>query len=187
MTKITLNAPAGVTAIQLDNGDEAIYLNGECLACATFANKDDPVIPVGERLAGVLGVPFRLLELNEPGDEEWSWNDVVANLGWGREITLGRNAVSSVLECSTAHLTRQDMDLLAEICAPKFEGAWIMDSDIGYLFRLNARIFPLLALKKTGLSRSARRVIACALRYGATMVHFSQIGDELEGFEVFDW
>lgn len=70
MKKYTEHAPYGVTAIQLDNGDEAIYLHGECLACADFAMKDDSVSGIGERLSGTLGVPFCLLTLPVPDDDE---------------------------------------------------------------------------------------------------------------------
>ena len=52
MTKYYLqNAPRGVTAIQLDNGEEAIYLNGEFIAYCDLNERDDPVIGMGEILA----------------------------------------------------------------------------------------------------------------------------------------
>lgn len=59
MKKFSRNAPYGVMAIQLENGDEALYLHGEYLACADFAEKDEPVCGIGERLAEKLGVPVR--------------------------------------------------------------------------------------------------------------------------------
>lgn len=86
--KYTLNAPYGVTAIQLDNGDEALYLHGECLALADFHLRDDSVIATGERMAEVLGVPFTFLTLPEPENEEWCWNEVVEALGWGKSMKL---------------------------------------------------------------------------------------------------
>ncbi|MGS6329580.1 hypothetical protein ACVGWT_19835, partial [Enterobacter hormaechei] len=91
MTKYYLqNAPLGVTAIQLDNGEEAIYLNGEFIACCDLNERDDPVIGMGEILAEKIGVPFRLLTLPVPDDEEWSWNDVTDSLKWGPRVVLSR-------------------------------------------------------------------------------------------------
>lgn len=49
------NAPRGVTAIQLDNGDEAVYLDGEFIACCDLGERDDPVIGLGEILARSMG------------------------------------------------------------------------------------------------------------------------------------
>ncbi|OAT15681.1 hypothetical protein M977_04704 [Buttiauxella gaviniae ATCC 51604] len=140
MMNHTLNAPYGVTAIQLDNGDEAIYLHGECLALADFQQRDDPVIATGERLAEVLGVPFTLLTLPVPAHEEWCWNEVVEALGWGKTVKLGRMVMRPVLECCISHITADDNTLLTELCREKFEGEWIMDTGVGYLIRLDARM-----------------------------------------------
>lgn len=68
--KFTHNAPCGVTLIQLDNGDEALYLHGECPVCVDFSERVDSVCGIGERLAEKLGIPSRLLELSVPDDEE---------------------------------------------------------------------------------------------------------------------
>lgn len=188
MKKFTENAPYGVTAIQLDNGDEAVYLHGECLACADMGERDDAVIGIGERLAGVLGVPFRLLTLPVPDDEEWSWNDVVSALGWGKSMELPRMMIRPVLECSTSHITEEDNALLAELCREKHEGEWIADTGVGYLIRLDARTHPLMLLKRFGLSRAARWLIRQGMKHAdISMIHFSQAGDELEPFETFNW
>ncbi|MGQ3665364.1 DUF5983 family protein [Citrobacter braakii] len=188
MKKFTHNAPYGVTVIQLENGDEALYLHGECLACADFAEKDDPVCGIGERLAETLGVPFRLLELPVPDDEEWAWNDVVEGLGWGRGEVLDRMVVRPVLECCINHITEEDNLLLADLGQAKFEGAWILDTDVGYLIRLDAKVHPLLHLKRLGLSKAMRKVIAgCIKQADISMIHFSQVGEELPGADTFNW
>ncbi|MGJ3447752.1 DUF5983 family protein [Enterobacter sp. PTB] len=188
MKTITLNAPYGVTAIRLANGDEAIYLHGECIACADAGAGDASVTATGERLAAVTGVPFRLLTLPVPDAEEWTWHDVVDALGWGKCVTLPRRAVCPVLECSTAHMTRADGELLAELSREKFEGEWIMDSGVGFLIRLDARTHPVLLLKRFGLSRAARRLIVQAMKQmRISMIHFSQVGEELAPAETFDW
>ncbi|MGK2894470.1 DUF5983 family protein [Klebsiella michiganensis] len=188
MKTITLNAPYGVTAIRLDNSDEALYLYGECIACADAGDGDAPVTATGERLAAVMGVPFRLLTLPVPDDDEWAWNDVVDALGWGIRVTLPRRAVCPVLECSSAHMTRADGELLAELSREKFEGEWIMDSGVGFLIRLDARMHPVLLLKRFGLSRAARRLIVRAMKQmRISMIHFSQVGEALAIAGTFDW
>lgn len=188
MKTMTLNAPYGVTAIRLDNGDDAIYLHGECIACADAGEGDAPVTGSGERLAAAMGVPFRLLELPVPDDEAWAWNDVVDVLGWGKRITLPRCAVCPVLECSTAHMTLADSELLRELSREKFEGEWIMDTGVGFLIRLDARMHPVMHLKRFGLSRAARRLIVLAMKQlRISMIHFSQVGEELTISETFDW
>ncbi|WP_337263702.1 MULTISPECIES: DUF5983 family protein [unclassified Serratia (in: enterobacteria)] len=188
MKKYTEYAPFGVTAIQLDNGDEAIYLHGECIACADMGQRDDPVIDTGERLATTLGVPFHLLSLPVPDDSEWAWNDVVATLGWGKSVTLPRMVIRPVLECSTSHITEDDNILLAELSREKFEGEWIVNTGVGYLIRLEARMHPLKHLKRFGLSRTSRRLIIQSMRQAdISMIHFSLVGEELPNFETFDW
>jgi hypothetical protein len=188
MKKYIEHAPYGVTAIQLDNGDEAVYLHGECLSCADFAEKDDPVCALGERLAETLGVPFRLLSLPVPDDEEWSWNDVVAALGWGKTRTLGRMAVRPVLECSTSHMTLIDSHLLGDLSRDTATQEWVHDTGVGFMIRLDAVRFPVLKLKREGLSGAARWVIYQGMKKGnISMVHFSAVGDNLDGFPTFDW
>lgn len=188
MKKFTHNAPYGVTVIQLDNGDEALYLHGECLACAGFAERDDPVCGIGERLADTLGVPFSLLALPVPDDEEWAWNDVASALGWGKTVTLDRMMLRPVLECCISHITEADNALLADLSLAKFEGEWIIDTGVGYLIRLEARRFPLLHLKRYGLSGALRWLIVRSMKQAdISMIHFSQVGEELEGFPTFGW
>lgn len=66
-----------ITLIQLDNGDDAVYVFGESLLCSDYANGDKSVSETGERLAGILNVPLWQLALPVPDDEEWCWNDIV--------------------------------------------------------------------------------------------------------------
>lgn len=188
MKKYTEHAPYGVTVIQLDNGDEAIYLHGECIACADIGQHDDPVTELGERLATTLGVPFRLLTLPVPNDDEWAWNDVVATLGWGKTVTLDRMVVRSVLECCISHMTEEDNILLMDLSQTKPESEWILDTGVGYLIRLDARMRPLMHLKRFGLSKNVRRlIIQCMKSADISMIHFSQVGEELNNVETFDW
>ncbi|EML8490052.1 hypothetical protein WAB73_003282 [Salmonella enterica subsp. enterica] len=188
MKKFTHNAPYGVTVIQLENGDEALYLHGECLACADFAEKDDPVCGIGERLAETLGVPFSLLELPVPDDEEWAWNDVVSSLGWGRTEILDRMVVRPVLECCINHITEEDNIILESLGFWHEESGWLLNTGVGFLIRLDAVTRPLHRLKKLGISRTTRAFIFSVRRWAdVSMIHFSQVGEELPGVETFNW
>lgn len=183
-----MNAPYGVTAIQLENGDEAFYLHGEFVECADFSNRDEPVLPLAERIAFVLGVPHLLLILPVPDSEGWSWNDVVTSLGWGKSIDLSGMKLRPVLECCISHITETDNLLLSDLCLEKFEGSWIMDTDVGYLIRLDARSRVLLRMKKLGVSRSTRELIYRYIKQAKiSMIHFSSVGEELDGSPTFDW
>lgn len=68
---------SGVSVLRLENGDEAVYVHGLFLACADIAQGDRPLTDIATRLAGLLKMPFRLITLPVPDDEEWSWNDIV--------------------------------------------------------------------------------------------------------------
>lgn len=188
MKSFVENAPYGITAIQLDNGDEALYLHGEFVACAVFENRDDSVLSLAEHLASVIGVPYRLLILPVPDNEEWAWNDIIASLGWGKSIDLTGMKLRPVLECCISHITETDNLLLSDLCLEKFEGDWIMDTDVGYLIRLDARSRVLLRMKKLGLSRSTRALIYRYIRQAKiSMIHFSSVGEELDDSPTFDW
>lgn len=188
MKKITEGAPYGVTVIQLENCDEALYLHGNCLACADFAERDDPVCDVGVHLAETLGVPYQLLTLPVPKNEVWAWNDVVESLGWGKTITLGARVMRLVLECSTSHITLTDSHLLGDLTRDMSTREWIHDTGVGFMIRLDAIRFPLLKLKREGLSGAARWVIWHGIRQAnISMIHFSSVGDDLDGFQTFDW
>ncbi|WP_327062055.1 DUF5983 family protein [Leclercia adecarboxylata] len=85
------------------------------------------------------------------------------------------------MECCANHLTEADNLLLQDLSRTKHEGWWIMDTDVGYLIRLEAVARPLLRLKKLGLSREARALIFSAIRRAdISMIHFSGLGDEVE-------
>lgn len=188
MKKITEGAPYGVTVIQLENCDEALYLHGNYLACADFAERDDPVCGVGEHLAETLGVPFKLLTLPAPENEEWAWNYVVESLGWGKTLTLGARVMRPVLECSTSHITLADIHLLGDLTCDTSTREWIHDTGVGFMIRLDAVRSPLLKLKQKELSGAARWVIWQGIKQGnISMIHFSAVGDELDGLVTFDW
>ena len=93
--------------------------------------------------------------------------------------------------CRTAHLTEEDNSLLYALSHQREdfgESEWIMYTGSGYLIRLYAWSFPVLRLKRLGLSKACRRlVITLIRRYAVGIVHLDAFGEVLPGFDVFDW
>jgi|GEM_PF-5992969 len=67
-----------VSVIRLENGDEALYLYGQCLVCNVRASDGQSLADTGRRLASILSLPFQLICLPVPEDEAWCWNDIVS-------------------------------------------------------------------------------------------------------------
>jgi len=182
------NAPHGVTGIQLDNGDEAIFLDGECLASCDIGERDDAVIGTGQRIAEKMGVPFQLLSLPVPEDEGWSWDGIVASLGWGKSLTLSRMMLRPAMECCIRHITAEDKIILGDFAFRYEDSDWVISTCTGYLIRLDAVTNSLLRLKKAGLSRTTRTFIIRAIRQAdISMIHFSSSADKVDGAPLFDW
>lgn len=62
------HAPRGVTGIRLENGEEAIYLDGEYVAGRDLQERNEDVLALGEKIAEKLGVhsgcwrfPYRVM------------------------------------------------------------------------------------------------------------------------------
>ena len=65
---------------------------------------------------------------------------------------------------------------------------WILYTGYGWLLRLNARLYPVLELKRMGLSRACRRLVVTLMRrYSVGIVHLDASGEVLPGFATFDW
>ncbi|HED2997080.1 TPA: hypothetical protein R4Z75_003213 [Citrobacter freundii] len=95
------------------------------------------------------------------------------------------------IRCSTAHITEADNNLLFTL-SHQYEdhgdSEWIMYTGSGYLLHLDAWSFPVLRLKRLGLSKTCRRlVVALMRRYAASIVHLDACGEVLPGFATFDW
>ena len=93
--------------------------------------------------------------------------------------------------CSTAHITSGDNALLYTLSheAQEYGDAeWIHFTGSGYLIRRDAWSFPLLRLKRLGLSKACRRlVITLISRYGIGLIHLDAFGELLPGFNTFEW
>lgn len=95
------------------------------------------------------------------------------------------------VRCSTAHITSGDNTLLYTLSheAQEYGDAeWIHFTGSGYLILLDAWSFPLLRLKRLGLSKACRRLAATLIsRYGIGLIHLDASGELLPGFDTFEW
>ncbi|ASG46437.1 hypothetical protein I5504_02390 [Citrobacter koseri] len=95
------------------------------------------------------------------------------------------------IQCSTAHITEEDNSLLYALSHQHEdfgESEWISYTGSGYLLYLNAWSFPVLRLKRLGLSKACRRLVVTIMRrYSAGIVHLDACGEVLPGSATFDW
>lgn len=93
--------------------------------------------------------------------------------------------------CSTAHITAEDNTLLYALSHQHEDygnAEWIAFTGTGYLLRLNARRFPVLTLKRLGLSKSCRRLVIFLMhRHTTAFIHLDAAGELLPDVETFDW
>ncbi|HDC4500982.1 TPA: hypothetical protein O8U02_003576 [Enterobacter kobei] len=128
--------------------------------------------------------------------------DVVCDNGYSLRIadTPGKLVVEDPLptiarvngiQCSTAHITEADNTLLFTLSHQNKDfgdSEWILYTGSGYLLHLGAWSFPVLRLKRLGLSKSCRRLVVTLMRrYAIGIVHFDACGEVLPGFATFDW
>lgn len=95
------------------------------------------------------------------------------------------------IQCSTAHITEEDNALLFALSHQYEdfgESEWISYSGSGYLLHLGAWPFPILRLKRLGLSKSCRQLVVTLIRrYSAGIIHLDACGEVLPGVATFDW
>lgn len=107
------------------------------------------------------------------------------------EDQLPRTARLNGIQCSTAHITCEDNAILDQVTLQRHDGGnsdWILYTGYGYLLRLNVRLYPVLELKRLGLSKGCRRLVVTLMRrYSADIIHFDASGEVLPGFTTFDW
>lgn len=95
------------------------------------------------------------------------------------------------IQCSTAHITDGDNTLLHALSLQYQnygDAEWVHYTGSGYLIRLDAWAFPVLRLKRRGLSKACRKLLVTLIRrYAISTIHFDSFGDILPGFATFDW
>ncbi len=68
------------------------------------------------------------------------------------------------------------------------ESEWIHFTGSGYLLRTDAWSYPVLRLKRLGLSKTFRRLIVTLIRhYGVSLIHLDACAECLPGLPTFDW
>ena len=105
--------------------------------------------------------------------------------------TLPPFATLAGIRCSTAHITEKDnawLYSLSHQTSDVGESEWIHFTGSGYLLRTGAWSYPVLRLKRLGLSKTFRRlVVALTRRYGVSLIHLDASAECLPGLPTFNW
>ena len=95
------------------------------------------------------------------------------------------------IRCSTAHITETDnawLYSLSHQTSDFGESEWIHFTGSGYLLRTDAWSYPVLRLKRLGLSKTFRRlVVTLTRRYGVSLIHLDASAECLPDLPTFDW
>lgn len=95
------------------------------------------------------------------------------------------------IQCSSTHITQDDNTLLHELSQQHQaynDAEWVHYTGSGYLIRLDAWAFPVLQLKRRGLSRPCRKLVVTLMRrYGIRTLHLDAFAEILPGFATFNW
>lgn len=99
-----------------------------------------------------------------------------------------KDAVNFVAERYITHDDNQLLYQLSHRVEEYGDSEWIHFSGTGYLLRLSAWQYPVLRLKRLGLSKACRRLVVTLIRrYSVSIIHLDVCGELLPGFEAFDW
>ena len=105
--------------------------------------------------------------------------------------TLPPFATLAGIRCSTAHITETDnawLYSLSHQTNDTGESEWIHFTGSGYLLRTDAWSYPVLRLKRLGLSKTFRRLVVTLIRcYGVGLIHLAASAGCLPGLPTFDW
>ena len=95
------------------------------------------------------------------------------------------------VRCSTAHITETDnawLYSLSHQTSDFGESEWIHFTGTGYLLRTDTWSYPVLRLKRLGLSKTFRRLVVTLIRcYGVSLIHLDASAGYLPGLPTFDW
>lgn len=93
-----------------------------------------------------------------------------------------------IVVCSTSHMTEGDTYVLDVASRQEIAFPWVHDTVMGYIIQTNVFRFPLLEMKRRGLSKPFRRFIYhIHKRYHTHYIHFDRDADPLDGEATFDW
>ena len=106
------------------------------------------------------------------------------------DCTLPFAALNGI-RCSTAHITERDnawLFSLSHQTNDTGESEWIHFTGSGYLLRIGAWSYPVLRLKRLGLSKTFRRlVVTLTRRYGVSLIHLDAGAECLQDLPTFNW
>ncbi len=116
---------------------------------------------------------------------------VVEDSGQQSTCTPPPFTILAGIRCSTAHITETDNAWLYSLShqSSNFgESEWIHFTGSGYLLRTDAWSYPVLRLKRLGLSRTFRRlVVTLTRRYGVSLIHLDASAECLPDLPTFNW
>ncbi len=106
-------------------------------------------------------------------------------------FTVIRTTTLTGIRCSTAHITETDnawLYSLSHQTSDFGESEWIHFTGSGYLLRTDAWSYPVLRLKRLGLSKMFRRLVVTLIRrYGVSLIHLDASAECLPGLPTFNW
>ncbi len=106
------------------------------------------------------------------------------------DCTLPFAALTGI-RCSTAHITERDnawLFSLSHQTSDFGESEWIHFTGSGYLLRTDAWSYPVLRLKRLGLSGTFRRLVVTLIRrYGVSLIHLDAGAECLQDLPTFNW
>ncbi|HFL8940886.1 TPA: DUF5983 family protein [Escherichia coli] len=117
---------------------------------------------------------------------------VVLESGGRLDVLEGHSAQKTrVDDGGTAHITETDnawLYSLSHQTSDFGESEWIHFTGSGYLLRTDAWSYPVLRLKRLGLSKTFRRLVVTLIRrYGVSLIHLDASAECLPGLPTFDW
>ena len=116
---------------------------------------------------------------------------VVEDSGQQSTCTPPPFTILAGIRCSTAHITETDNAWLYSLShqSSNFgESEWIHFTGSGYLLRTDAWSYPVLRLKRLGLSKTFRRlVVTLTRRYGVSLIHLDASAECLPDLPTFNW
>ncbi|WP_438427476.1 DUF5983 family protein [Escherichia coli] len=145
---------------------------------------------MGRIVVDVDGVTLAEL-INVVCDNGYSLHVVDESDRTSAERTPSSAAALTGIRCSTAHITAKDNAWLYSLSHQTNgtgESEWIHFTGSGYLLRTDAWSYPVLRLKRLGLSKTFRRlVVTLTRRYGVSLIHLDASAECLPDLPTFDW
>lgn len=93
-----------------------------------------------------------------------------------------------VAVCSTTHMTKDDALQMEYISMDCQSTPWVYDAKYGFIVDLGTSLFPLLLMKKHGLSKPFRKFAYRMInKHGVKYIHLDCDASVIEGEVTFEW